>query len=157
MNSGSANIRLAMSKLIKIMAGLAFVSVGLAAPAQADANQDRDFYRSLTDPDQDHPMVIWNFPGIRSQGIASCQQEDAGATPMRALYYLDRRYGGPYDFDVANDITSAAGVIYCPWHLSPRQPVDVSAPVYPPPVYPPLMWSPSPVYPSNPPQLDYAR
>jgi hypothetical protein len=136
-------------KLITVMAGLAVVSVGLATPAQADANQDQEFYRLLTEPNQDHPMVIWDFAGIRSQGIASCQQEDAGATPMRALYFLDRRYGGQYTFDEANNITSAAGVIYCPWHDAPVPAGDwahTSDPVYPPPVYPALAWYPPPRY-----------
>lgn len=134
-----------MGKLIKIMAGLAFVSVGLAAPAQADAKQDQDFYRLLTEPDQDYPMVIWNFPLVRSQGIGVCQREDAGATPMQAIYYLERRYGGPYTFDYANSIASSAETIYCPSHTDPALPqggVNMSTPIYPPPIYPPLAWSP---------------
>jgi hypothetical protein len=69
MNSSSANIRLAMSKLIKIMVGLAFVSIGLATPAQADANQDQDFYRLLTQPNQKHPMVITHFPRLGARTL----------------------------------------------------------------------------------------
>jgi hypothetical protein len=142
-----------MSKLIKI-AGVAVATVGLAAlglaaPAHASVAQDQEFYSLLT-TDRYAPMVIWNFPLVRSQGIASCAREDAGATPMQATYDLDQRYGGPYTFDMANNITSSAGTIYCPWHNPPARGGDswttTSAPVYPQPVYPPLMWSPSPTY-----------
>jgi hypothetical protein len=149
----------AAGALVLTVAG-GVAAVGLAASAQADAGQDQDFYRLLTEPDQDHPMVIWNFPLVRAQGIAACQREDAGETPMQAAYDLDQRYGGPYIFDFANDITSSAETIYCRWHTAPAPAgnwVNTSAPVYPRPVYPPPMWSPSPAYPYNPPQLDYAR
>jgi hypothetical protein len=132
-----------MSKLIKIMAGLAFASVGLAAPAHADAKQDQEFYRLLTEPDQDHPMVIWNFVGVGLQGIAACQREDAGETPYQAL--KDLQSDGPYTFDDAMSITTAAETIYCPWHNSgpsTPNPAGISAPVYPPPIYPPQAWYP---------------
>lgn len=134
---------MAASKLFTIIAGLAFVTVGLAAPAQADAQQDREFYRLLTDPDQDRPMAIWDFAGMRSQGIEVCQREDAGETPMEATYHLDRRHGGPYVFDDANSIASSAETVYCPWHSShvPNW-LDTSNPLYPPPVYPPIAWYP---------------
>jgi hypothetical protein len=130
---------------ITIMAGLAFASVGLATPAQADAGQDQDFYRLMTEPDQPHPQVVFNFPLVRSQGIWVCQREDAGETPMHAFYYLDRRHGGPYAFDDANTIVSSAETIYCPSHTDPALPgggLDMSTPIYPPPIYPPLAWSP---------------
>jgi hypothetical protein len=130
---------------ITIMAGLAFVSVGLAAPAQADANQDQEFYRLLTKPDQTNPMVIWNFALVRSLGIASCQREDAGATPSQTTDYLDREYGGPYTFGVANSVHAAADTMYCPWHQVRLQAPDWAItpdPVSWQPVYPPLAWLP---------------
>jgi hypothetical protein len=121
----------------------------LSAPtSHASVDQDQDFYWLLTEPNQSHPMVIWNFPLVRSQGIQVCQQADAGATPMQALYQLDRDYGGPYVFEDASSISAAAHVIYCPWHGSwsdaPGGPQGgrESRPIYPRPVYPPLMWSP---------------
>lgn len=136
-----------MSKLLKIMTGLAFVSVGLAAPVQADAAQDEEFYRLLTEPNQDHPMVIWDFPLVRSQGIAACQRQDAGETPYQAVKDLEYP-NGPYSSDDANSITSTAEVIYCPWHDDGSgQRVDESRPVYPPPAYPPLAWYPPPLPP----------
>lgn len=145
-----------MSKLIKIIVGLAFVSVGLAAPAQADANQDQRFYRLLTDPDQDHPLVILNFALVRSQGIAACQRVDAGETPYHAL--KDMQYpNGPYTFDEANDISSTAETIYCPWHqvsLSAPDWATTPDPVSWQPVYPPLAWYPTPPPPPRPP-LEY--
>jgi hypothetical protein len=131
-----------------LTAAIGVAAVGLAAPAQANTWQDQDFYRLLTDPDQSHPMAIWNFPLVRSQGIAACQREDAGESPWRAM--KDLQYPtGPYTFDDASSITSSAEVIYCPWHGSERSGPDwlnISAPVYPRPVYPPLAWYPPPGY-----------
>ena len=121
----------------------------LSAPtSHASVYQDQEFYWLLTEPDQERPLVIWDFPLVRSQGIRNCQQMDSGETPMQALYHLDRRYGGPYIFDDANNIVSSAAVIYCPWHGSwpdtPGGPQDrtESRAISPLPVYPPLMWSP---------------
>jgi hypothetical protein len=132
---------------ITIMAGLAFASVGLAAPAQADSGQDQEFYRSLTRTNQDYPMVIWNFALVRSFGIASCQRMDAGETPYQAL--KDLQYpNGPYNFNIANDVSAAAGTIYCPWHDQGLQTnpdwATTPTPADWDPVYPPLAWSPSP-------------
>ena len=101
---------------ITVMAGLAFVSVGLAAPAQAGVNQDRDLYRLLTDPDQDHALAISNF------------------APK-----------GPYPFDTANSISAAAGTSDCPWHgvgLDAPGWLNTPTPVSWRPVYPPLAWYP---------------
>jgi len=136
---------------ITIMAGLAlaFVSVGLAAPAQADANQDYDFYRLLTDPDQKHPMAIFHWPLVRSQGIASCRAADAGETPLEAAEDLDLRHGGPFRWDEANHISSAAGIVYCPWHdqglgTNPNW-ATTPTPADWHPVYSPLAWYPPPM------------
>jgi hypothetical protein len=129
---------------ISFMAGLAFAGVGLAAPAQADANQDQSFYRLLTDADQDHPMVIWNFGLVRSLGIATCQREDAGETPYQAVNDLVHP-NGPYTFDYANSVASSASTIYCNWHdagLTSPNWASAPTPVYPPPMYPPQAWNP---------------
>jgi len=107
---------------------------------------DARFYWLLTRPDQERPLVVWNFPLVRSQAITTCQRRDTGQSPMQALYALDQRYGGPYSFDDANSITSAAETIYCPWHNAPMPAgnwANTSAPMYPMPVYPPLAWSPT--------------
>jgi hypothetical protein len=143
--------RLAPSRLNKIIAGLFFGSAALAASAHADAKQDQEFYRLLTERDQDHPMVIWNFSEVRSEGIAACRREDAGMPPYESLKVLERP-NGPYTFDDANSITSSAETIYCPWHSAPPPPEDgswisASAPVNPPPAYPAIEWyPPSPAY-----------
>jgi hypothetical protein len=140
--------QLPTSKLSKILAGLFFVTVALAAPASADAKQDQDFYRLLTEPDQDRPMVIWNFAEVRSEGIAVCRREDAGEPPYQSMKDLERP-NGPYTFDDANNIASSAETIYCPWHGAPAHSEDpswleASAPVNPLPVYPPIEWYPPP-------------
>ena|ERR1700676_8614 len=47
---------------------------GTTAPASAvqpnpnGMDPDSRFLRLLTDPDLDHPMVIWNFPVVKAQG-----------------------------------------------------------------------------------------
>ncbi|WP_131829185.1 DUF732 domain-containing protein [Mycobacterium numidiamassiliense] len=131
--------------LMVAMVGYALLS---APTSHASVHQDQEFYWLLTEPDQDNPMAIWDFPLVRSQGIQDCREMDFGETPMQALYHLDRRHGGPYMFEDANGISSAATVIYCPWHGSwpdmpggPQERTE-SRPVNPLPVYPPLMWSP---------------
>jgi hypothetical protein len=153
-----------MSKLIKIVGlgfagvGLGFAGVGLAAPAHADAKQDQEFYRLLTEPDQDHPMVIWNFALVRSWGIGACELEDAGVTPYQATKDLQSPNGPYITFDDANNVASSAETIYCPWHhagMPGSGLVNASAPVFPRPVYPPLAWLPSPAYPSYPPPVGY--
>ncbi len=137
-----------MGTLIKITAGAAVVTAGLgsllaAAPAQADAQQDQNFYWLLTRPDGDN-LTITNFPLVRAQGIAACQRQDAGEPPYQAL--KDLQYPrGPYTFDIANSITSAAEAVYCPWHIGPAGEsdwVNTSAPVNPRPTYPPIAWYP---------------
>ena len=138
--------RLATGRPNKIVAGLFFFAVALAAPAHADSKQDQDFYRLLTEPDQDRPMMIWNFAEVRAEGIAVCQREDEGVPPYESMKYLERP-NGPYAFDDANSIASAAETVYCPWHNAPTGAnnwVETSAPVNPLPVYPPIEWYPPP-------------
>ena len=144
------------ARLLSGIAALAVVGVGLAAPAHADAYQDQSFYRLLTQPDQDRPMVIWDWPGVRSQGTAVCQSEDAGRTPYQAA--KDLQYLVGYSWDDANSISSAADVIYCPWHTDSALPnggVSTSTPTYPLPIYPPLAWYPYNPTPANYPSSEY--
>ena len=131
--------------LIASAAVMFALGVEFAVPAKADPGQDRDFYRLLTDPNQDQPMVIWDFATVRAQGIEVCEREDAGETPMRATLDLDRRYGGPYICDDANNISSSAETIFCPWHQGNPSGslINRSTPVYPRPLYPPLAWLPA--------------
>ena len=118
-----------MSTLITITAGVAVVAAGLghllaAAPAQADAQQDQQFYWLLTRPDGAN-LTITSFPLVRAQGITACQRQDAGEPPYQTL--KDLQYpSGPYTFDIANSITSAAEAIYCPWHIGSLQEVTGS-------------------------------
>jgi hypothetical protein len=127
---------------ITIMAGLAFVSVGLATPAMADVGQDQDFYRLLTEPGR-NSMVIWNFPLVRSQGIAVCQRNDGGETPYQAFKDIQSP-NGPYTLDDAISIATAAETIYCPWHGTGSEPgwASTPTPISWRPVYPPLAWYP---------------
>lgn len=142
-----SNLRPAMIAAALLLGLAAIGTVGLAPPAHADAKQDQDFYRLLTEPDQDHPMVIWNFPLLREQGIEACQREDAGETPYQAT--KDLQYpNGAYTFDDANSLTSASDTTYCPLHTDSSLPhggVGMSTPVFPLPIYPPPMYySPPP-------------
>jgi hypothetical protein len=128
-----------------IIGGLACcVGVGLAAPANATVRQDQEFYHLVTEDG----WPISNFPLVRANAILTCQREDAGEPPYRALKDLETP-NGPYTFDQANSVTSAAETIYCPWHSAPpgnqdSSWVNTSAPVYPPPTYPPIEWIPLP-------------
>ena len=117
--------------------GLAAIgTVGLAAPARADATQDEGFYMLLS-----RDGVVYDFPLVRMQGIAACQREDAGDTPYQAAQNMQHP-NGPYTFKEASNITAAANVIYCPWR--PVGQWNASTRMYPPPVYPPLVWNPYP-------------
>jgi hypothetical protein len=126
------------------------ITVVLAAPAQADEKQDAEFYRLLT-TDEQHPMTVWDFPGIRGQGIAVCEKEDRGEPPHLAV--KDLQYpNGPYSYDDAVSIATSAETVYCPSHTDESLPGGgrmMSTPIYPPPTYPPIMWTPTP--------LNYAR
>jgi hypothetical protein len=85
--------------------------------------QDSQFLRLLTNPDQDYPMVIWNFPLVKAQGVQACQLQDQGADALTALHQLEAQ--GGYSFEAANSIVSSAMVVYCPWYLTPMPPAPV--------------------------------
>lgn len=72
---------------------------------------DAEFFRLLTRPNQDHPMVIWDFPGVKGQGLWACQRMNVEA-PYLATKELQSSAG--YAWDDATSITSAAVVAYCP-------------------------------------------
>lgn len=72
---------------------------------------DAEFFRLLTQPNQDRPMVVWDYSGMRSQGLWSCQQlvylpPDRVSTELQAI--------GHYVSEDAISITSSAIVAYCP-------------------------------------------
>lgn len=35
---------------------------------------DAEFFRLLTQPNQNHPMVVWDYPGMKAQALWACQQ-----------------------------------------------------------------------------------
>jgi len=96
----------------------ASVFIAVAPTVNADpgayGDQDATFYRLLTAP-QDANMTISNFGLVRSQGLEACQREDQGVDGLDAVHALMAE--GPYSFDAANAIVSAAEVAYCPDHL----------------------------------------
>jgi hypothetical protein len=108
---------------LRAVLGGAVVLFGViaAAPlASADPGvispQDAEFYRLLTRNDDDGPgLVITNFPLVRAQGLLACQRLDNGLEAIDTVHLLQAE--GPYSFDVANSITSAAVVIYCHDHF----------------------------------------
>jgi hypothetical protein len=61
-------------------------------------------------------IVDMHWALLRGQGLRACQLEDSGWRSIDADYQLMRE--GPYIFDQANHISSAATVAYCPWNLS---------------------------------------
>jgi hypothetical protein len=72
---------------------------------------DATFFRLLTEPDQDRPMVIWDYPGMKGQALWACQQM-AYLPPYNVSKELQANFG--YVFDDAVSITSAAITAYCP-------------------------------------------
>ena len=50
------------------------------ANGPVDNGADSRFVSLLTDPDQDDPMVIWNFPLVKAQGLEACQLETNGVS-----------------------------------------------------------------------------
>jgi hypothetical protein len=73
------------------LAALSGTALGASAPSQASVTRDQHFDWRLTDPNQDSPLVIWNFSLVRAQGVGLCQREDAGETAIQASYDLDQR------------------------------------------------------------------
>jgi hypothetical protein len=115
---------------------IAAAAIGATSPASADTggsgysgyvipdpgpvNQTPDarFYWLLTEPNQEHPMVIWNFPLVKAQALQGCQAQSNGLSSLETVYAIQNTFG--YSFGDANSIHSAADVIYCRWNLSPR-------------------------------------
>jgi hypothetical protein len=95
-------------------------AIALAPAANADpaaySDQDAEFYRLLTSP-QDANMTISDFALVRSQGLNACQREDQGMAGLDVVHAL--MADGPYPFDAANAIVSAAEVAYCRDNLPP--------------------------------------
>jgi hypothetical protein len=109
---------------LKIRAALCAAAgtvVALAPAANADpaayGDQDAEFYRLLTAP-QDANMTISNFALVRSQGLEACQREDQGVAGLDAVHALMAE--GPYPFESASSIVSAAEVAYCPDNMPPE-------------------------------------
>jgi hypothetical protein len=62
------------------------------------------------------PMVIWNFPLVKAQGLQACQLDNTpGVRTIDAIDQLEA--AGGYSRDDAENIVASAFVIYCPWNL----------------------------------------
>jgi hypothetical protein len=106
----------------RLIVGLAALAICLAGAPMAGADGgDRTFHMLLSD-DFDaggvtgEEIVNRHWGLLRNQGLRACQLEDSGWRSLDVVYQLMRE--GPYIFDQANGIHSAAAVAYCPWHLS---------------------------------------
>lgn len=102
---------------IGLLAGsaLALAPFASADPA-AFSTDDETFYRLLTEGDEEDPgLTITNFPLVRAQGLLACQRQDDGVDGLDTVHMLQAE--GPYSFDVANSIVSAAVVTYCRQHF----------------------------------------
>jgi hypothetical protein len=60
----------------------ALAAVGCAATA--DADQDREFYRLATVPDQAFPVTIFNFNAVKAQALECCALMDSGMGDLAA-------------------------------------------------------------------------
>lgn len=94
-------------------------SPSASADPGAYSGQDETFFRLLTEPDEDGGpgLTLTNPALVRAQGLIACQRGDNGMRSLDVIYRLQAE--GPYSFDVANAIVSAAHVAYCPEHLHP--------------------------------------
>jgi hypothetical protein len=82
----------------------------------AYSSEDETFYRLITEGSDDTPgMILTNPPLVRAQGLLACQRMSDGVDDLDAVYMLMDE--GPYSFDTASSITSAAVVAYCREHL----------------------------------------
>ncbi|MUL80505.1 MULTISPECIES: DUF732 domain-containing protein [unclassified Mycolicibacterium] len=107
----------------RLIAGsaLALAACGMTAgTANAEpagsSTQDTTFFRLLTTPDDDGFFITVTNPSLlRTQGLAVCQRMDNGMDGLDAVYGM--MADGPYPWDTANSISSAAVVAYCPEHL----------------------------------------
>jgi hypothetical protein len=79
--------------------------------ASVSTPADAEFFRLLTEPNQERPMVVWDYPGMKAQALWACQQM-AYLPPYNVTKQLQANVG--YVFDAANSITSAAVTAYCP-------------------------------------------
>jgi hypothetical protein len=95
-----------------IVVALAAAPVAYADPG-AYSSQDETFFRLLTEGSDANPgITVSNPPLVRAQGLLVCQRASQGMDTFDALHFLMSE--GPYPFDVASDIASAAIVAYCP-------------------------------------------
>ena len=99
------------------VAGIVTAGLASGSPAHAEPggylDQDETFHRLLTTPDDSGTvMVITNFELLRAQGLEACQVMENGYGGYAATKRLQAE--GPYLFDTASLIVSAASVAYCP-------------------------------------------
>jgi len=73
---------------------------------------DAEFWHLLTQPNQEHPMVIWNFPAVKAQALVACQQTNY-ETPYAAVKDLQALVPS-YTFDDAVNIVDSGLIVYCP-------------------------------------------
>ena len=89
------------------------VCLPIAGPdwsAAVSTPADAEFFRLLTEPNQEHPMVVWDYPGMRAQALWACQQ----MTYLPPHKVSTRLEAFGYVSDAAISITTAAIVAYCP-------------------------------------------
>ncbi|WP_082951299.1 DUF732 domain-containing protein [Mycobacterium mantenii] len=103
-----------------VAAAIAATAIGLAAPSHADDDpaSDETFGRLLDDSG-----LLFNFRLEKYQGQRYCESIIDGQTPLDAIHDLMR--DGAYSFDIANGITSAAGVAYCTCAFDTREGIPV--------------------------------
>jgi hypothetical protein len=88
---------------------------------------DQHFANLLTTSDDpDDNIVIMDFSLVKAQGLRACQQETNGMDHVTVRDQLAA--SGGYAWEQANNITSAADTIYCPWNGPPE-----ASPAPPPP------------------------
>jgi hypothetical protein len=108
-------------KLTRILtaaaAAIVLALIGIAPAAQAQPGgttpQDDTYYYLITTPDDDGTVFnVTDFGLLRAQGLGVCRLIDNGMSGVDATEKL--MSVGPYSWDAANFLSSAAQVAYCP-------------------------------------------
>ncbi|MFI5508963.1 DUF732 domain-containing protein [Mycobacterium sp. NPDC051804] len=96
-------------RAVGVLAGV--VAMGLAFPSTAAAEDlDIIYFQQL----RDLGANLSDFALARDQGRQSCAMLDKGRSFTDALASLAS--AGPYSRDETIAITTAAIIVYCPWH-----------------------------------------
>jgi hypothetical protein len=129
-------------RLLVVLAGFA-ATIGLAAPAQADASADANFLAALNNAG----ITYQSGPDAIASGQRACQLMDQGYSQDSVVKSMTDQNQG-FRTDAATKFVQSAENVYCPQHiggavqapppLGPGPPGSAVAPFFPWPFIPSL-------------------